>query len=156
MQMIWSGFNDMRKCGKLPLDGKGKGLLGPNDESGGKFKGGFWGKVRSCGGNGGREGSMFIIGSRGGSIARICGGSLAKRSMESNDGLGGVENKSLVGYKFMASGEESLDSWVGAGKGEVKGGGVVFGVSKILLGVILGDIMGESDGKAFGVDGGAD
>ncbi|GJR84470.1 retrovirus-related pol polyprotein from transposon TNT 1-94 [Tanacetum coccineum] len=69
---------------------------------------------------------------------------------------GGVENKSSVGSKFMASGKESLDSWVGAGGGEVKGGGVVFGVSKILLGVILRDIMGESDGEAFGVDGGAD
>ncbi|GJU62595.1 hypothetical protein Tco_0482224 [Tanacetum coccineum] len=32
---------------------------------------------------------MFVIGSRRGSIARIGGGSLAKCSIESNDGLGG-------------------------------------------------------------------
>ncbi|GKB10448.1 hypothetical protein Tco_0844371 [Tanacetum coccineum] len=70
--------------------------------------------------------------------------------------VGGVENKSLVGSKFMASGEECLDGWVGAGGGEVKGDGVVFGVSKILLGEIPEDIMGESGGEAFGVDGGAD
>ncbi|GKG43088.1 hypothetical protein Tco_0479772, partial [Tanacetum coccineum] len=30
---------------------------------------------------------------------------------------------------------------VRAGRGEVKGGGVVFGVSRILLGEITGDIM---------------
>ncbi|GJV63227.1 hypothetical protein Tco_1474055, partial [Tanacetum coccineum] len=70
--------------------------------------------------------------------------------------VGGVENKSLVGSKFMASGEECLDGWVGAGGGEVKGGGVVFEVSRIFLGEIPRDIMGESDGEAFRVDGGAD
>ncbi|GJW81080.1 hypothetical protein Tco_0145055 [Tanacetum coccineum] len=43
-----------------------------------------------------------------------------------------------------------------AGGGEVKGGGVDFGVSRTLLGVIPGDIMGESGGEAFRVDGGAD
>nr|GEZ30139.1 UBN2 domain-containing protein [Tanacetum cinerariifolium] len=117
----------------------------------------YEGKVRSCGKNGGREGSMFVMGGRGGSIAGIGEGSLVKRTMESNDGLsGGVENTSSVGSKFMASGEEFLDGWVRASEGEVKGGGVVFGVSKILLGVIYGDIIGESGGEAFGVDGGAD
>ncbi|GJX49725.1 hypothetical protein Tco_0276570 [Tanacetum coccineum] len=70
--------------------------------------------------------------------------------------VGGVENKSSVGSKFMASGEKCLDGWVRAGGGEVKGGGVVFGVSRILLGKIPEDIMGESDSEAFGVDGGAD
>ncbi|GKC24284.1 uncharacterized mitochondrial protein-like protein [Tanacetum coccineum] len=60
--------------------------------------------------------------------------------------VGGVENKSLVGSKFMASGEECLDGWVGAGRGEVKGGGVVFRVSNILLSVIPEDVMGESGG----------
>nr|GEX56674.1 putative reverse transcriptase domain, ribonuclease H-like domain, aspartic peptidase domain protein [Tanacetum cinerariifolium] len=74
-------------------------------------------KVGSCGGNGGRGGSMFVSGGSGGSIAGIGGGSLAKHSMELND---------------------------------------VFGVSMILLGVILRDIMRESDGEAFGLDGGAD
>ncbi|GKA84919.1 hypothetical protein Tco_0806573 [Tanacetum coccineum] len=110
---------------------KGKGLLGPNGGSGGKFEGGFWGKVRSCGGNGGREGSMFVIGGRGGSIAGIGVGSLAKHSMESNDGLGG-EGFVVVGGRCVE---------------------YVFGVSKILLGVILEDIMGESDGEAFRVNG---
>nr|GEX94050.1 hypothetical protein [Tanacetum cinerariifolium] len=36
--------------------------------------------------------------------------------------------KSLMGSKFMASGEECLDGWVGAGGGVVKGGSVVFEV----------------------------
>ncbi|GKF33817.1 hypothetical protein Tco_0107017, partial [Tanacetum coccineum] len=58
---------------------KGKGLLGPNGESGGKFEVGFEENVGSCGGNGGR----------GGSIAGRGGGSLAKHSMVSKDGLGG-------------------------------------------------------------------
>ncbi|GJS26709.1 hypothetical protein Tco_0487329 [Tanacetum coccineum] len=53
-----------------------------------------------------------------------------------------VENKS----------KECLDGWVGASGGEVKGGGVVFRVSSILLGEILRDIMGESGGESFGVD----
>ncbi|GKC52146.1 hypothetical protein Tco_1074891 [Tanacetum coccineum] len=73
---------------------------------------------------GGRGGSMVEIGRRGGSIAEMGGGSLAKHSMDSNDGLGRVENKSSVGSKLMASGEECLDGWVGSGGGEVKGGGV--------------------------------
>ncbi|GJS33117.1 hypothetical protein Tco_0531499 [Tanacetum coccineum] len=70
--------------------------------------------------------------------------------------VGGVENKSLVGSKLMTSGEECLDAWVGAGGRDVKVGGVVFEVSRFLLGVIPGDITGESGGKAFGLDGGAD
>ncbi|GJW38101.1 hypothetical protein Tco_0063946 [Tanacetum coccineum] len=62
----------------------------------------------------------------------------------------------MVEEEFMASGEECLDGWVGDGGGEVKGGGVDFGVSRTLLGEIHGDIMGESGGEAFGVNGGAD
>nr|GEW06377.1 reverse transcriptase domain-containing protein [Tanacetum cinerariifolium] len=54
-----------------------------------------------------------------------------------------------MGSKFMASGEECLDGWVGAGRGEVKGGGVDFGVSRILLGEILREIIGESGGGKF-------
>ncbi|GJZ40316.1 hypothetical protein Tco_0586879, partial [Tanacetum coccineum] len=54
---------------------------------------------------------------------------------------------------FIANGEECLDGWVGAGRGEVKGGGVDFGVSRTLLGEIPREIMGESHGEAFGVDG---
>ncbi|GJX87724.1 hypothetical protein Tco_0339738 [Tanacetum coccineum] len=106
---------------------------------------------------GGRGDSMVEIGRRGGSIAKMGGGSLAKRSMESNDGLGGgVENKSSVGSKLMASGEECLDGWVGAGGGDVKGGGVVFGVSRIEFGMIPEVNIGESGGEAFRLDGGAD
>ncbi|GKC43512.1 hypothetical protein Tco_1061234 [Tanacetum coccineum] len=45
---------------------------------------------------------------------------------------------------------------VRAGGGEVKGGGVIFGVSRIFLSEIPEDIMGENGGEAFGVDGGAD
>nr|GEV37178.1 hypothetical protein [Tanacetum cinerariifolium] len=63
---------------------------------------------------------------RGGSIARMGRGSLAKRSMESNDGLGGVG--------FVV---------VGGSGGEVKGGGVVFGVRMIEFGMILEDNMGK-------------
>ncbi|GKG57424.1 hypothetical protein Tco_0584850, partial [Tanacetum coccineum] len=44
----------------------------------------------------------------------------------------------------MASSEECWDGWVGAGGGEVKGGGVDFGVSMILLGEIPRDIIGEN------------
>ncbi|GJW09742.1 hypothetical protein Tco_1575569 [Tanacetum coccineum] len=105
---------------------KGKGLLGPNGGSGGKFEGGFGGNVGSCGGNGGRGGEE-----------------------------GGVEKNSLMGSKFMDNGEECLDGWVRADGGEVKGGGVDFGVSRTLLGEILGEIMGEGGGKAFRIDGGA-
>ncbi|GJV69947.1 hypothetical protein Tco_1485456 [Tanacetum coccineum] len=65
-------------------------------------------------------------------------------------------HKSLVGSMFMASGEECLDGWVRADGGEVKGGGVVFGVSRIFLCEIPEDIMEENGGEAFGVDGGAD
>nr|GEV15133.1 hypothetical protein [Tanacetum cinerariifolium] len=89
---------------------KGKGLLDPNGESSGKFKKGFGGNVGGCGGNGGK----------GGFIAERGGGLLAKRSMELKYGLDGS--------KFMANGEECLDGWVGAGGGEVKGGGVDFRV----------------------------
>ncbi|GJZ56669.1 hypothetical protein Tco_0612163 [Tanacetum coccineum] len=62
----------------------------------------------------------------------------------------------MLEEEFMASGEECLDGWVRAGGGEVKGGGVVFGVSRTLLGEIPRDIMRESGGEVFGVDVGAD
>ncbi|GKE10214.1 hypothetical protein Tco_1413765 [Tanacetum coccineum] len=58
--------------------------------------------------------------------------------------------------RLLASGEECLDGWVRDGGGEVKGGGVVFGVSRIFLGEIPEDIIGENGGEAYGVDGGAD
>ncbi|GKA15118.1 hypothetical protein Tco_0694865 [Tanacetum coccineum] len=95
----------------------GKGLLGPNGGSGGRFKGRFG---EHCGGNGGICGSMSRV--REGkyeSIGGMGGGSLARRSMVSNDGRG-----------------------VGAGGDEVNGGGVELGVSKILLLLLVGDSCG--------------
>ncbi|GJV72587.1 hypothetical protein Tco_1492582 [Tanacetum coccineum] len=65
------------------------------------------------------------------------------------------ENKSLVGSKFTTSGKECLDGWVGAGRGEVKGSSVDFGVIRIFLGDIPGEIIGESSCEVFGVNGGA-
>ncbi|GKD84337.1 hypothetical protein Tco_1355491, partial [Tanacetum coccineum] len=131
---------------------KGKALFGSNGGRDGKVEVGFdnfgGGKeVGNCGGNGGRGSSIFGRGE----------GSLAICSMESKDGLGGgglvvvggrsssfskrawgdvggVENKCSMGSMLMAKGEECLDGWVGAGGGEVKGGGVDFGVTKSLLG----------------------
>ncbi|GJT73074.1 hypothetical protein Tco_1032360, partial [Tanacetum coccineum] len=67
----------------------------------------------------------------------------------------GVEKKSSMRSKFMANGEECLDGWVGAGGGEVKGGGVDFGVSRTFLGEIPGENIGESSFEVFGVDGGS-
>nr|GEU55901.1 reverse transcriptase domain-containing protein [Tanacetum cinerariifolium] len=119
-------------------------LLDPNGGSGGKFKEGFKGNVGGCGCNGEREGS----------IAERGRGSLAKHSMKLKD-EGGVENKSSVGSKFIASGEECLDGWIGSGRGEVKGGGLDFGVSRTFLGEILREIIKESGGKVFGVNGGS-
>ncbi|GKE84125.1 hypothetical protein Tco_0274630 [Tanacetum coccineum] len=68
---------------------------------------------------------------------------------------GGVEKMSSTGSKFMLRGEECLEGYVGAGGGEVNGGGDDFGVSKSLLGEILGVVIGEHGGETFGVDGGA-
>ncbi|GJZ02312.1 hypothetical protein Tco_0520273 [Tanacetum coccineum] len=71
------------------------------------------------------------------------------------EGLRGVRNKSSVGSKFTTSGKECLDGWVRAGRGEVKGGGVDFGVIRIFLGEIPGEIIGESGCEVFRVNGGA-
>ncbi|GJT84157.1 hypothetical protein Tco_1058499 [Tanacetum coccineum] len=65
----------------------GKGLLGPNGGSGGKFEGRFG---EHCGGNGGIGGSMSGVGEgKDESMGGMGGGSLARRSMVSNDGRGG-------------------------------------------------------------------
>ncbi|GKG33895.1 hypothetical protein Tco_0434054 [Tanacetum coccineum] len=53
---------------------------------------------------------------------------------------------SSTGSMFMVNGEDCLEGWVGAGGGEVKGGGVVLGVVKSSL--------GEKPGGAIGVVGG--
>ncbi|GKD61645.1 hypothetical protein Tco_1299154 [Tanacetum coccineum] len=65
-----------------------------------------------------------------GSLKEDFGGKLELVAAMVEEKVEGVENKSSVESKFMASGEECLDGWVGAGRGEVKGGGVVFGVRK--------------------------
>ncbi|GKF02715.1 hypothetical protein Tco_0029638, partial [Tanacetum coccineum] len=65
----------------------GKGLLGPSGRSGRTLEGRF---AKHCGGNGGIGGSMFGVGEgKDESIGGMGGGSLARRSMVSNDGRGG-------------------------------------------------------------------
>ncbi|GKA16307.1 hypothetical protein Tco_0696054 [Tanacetum coccineum] len=64
-----------------------------------------------------------------------------------------------MGSILMANGKECLDGWVRAGRGELMGGGVEFGVSRSLLGEIpreiIGDKVGEEcGGEEFGFDGG--
>ncbi|GJZ56808.1 hypothetical protein Tco_0612302 [Tanacetum coccineum] len=46
-----------------------------------------------------------------------------------------------------------LGGCVGAGRGEINGGGDDFVVSKSLLGEISGVVIRESSGEIFGVDG---
>ncbi|GJT78176.1 hypothetical protein Tco_1044901 [Tanacetum coccineum] len=127
----------------------GKGLLGPNGGSGGTIKGKFG---KHCGGNNGIGGSKFGVGKgKVVSMGGIGGGAFAIHSIVSKDGrcggglvvdggrssrvsrkawgeIGGVENNSSMGSRLMARGDVSLDGWVGAGGGEVKGGGVDLGV----------------------------
>ncbi|GJR33580.1 hypothetical protein Tco_1209264 [Tanacetum coccineum] len=66
---------------------KGKGLLGPNGGSGGKFEGGFGENMRSCGGNGGRGGS---IAGRGGGSKFMANG---EECLDGWAGAGGGEVK---------------------------------------------------------------
>ncbi|GKD82328.1 hypothetical protein Tco_1349167 [Tanacetum coccineum] len=137
----WNQLRSPREPADLKSQNSGKGLFGPNGRRGGKVGfdefGGGGEEVGNCGGNGGRGSSIFGRG----------GGSLAICSMESKDGLGGGG--------LVVVGEECLDGYVGAGGGEVKGGGVDFGVTKSLLGEIPAESTGESGGEEFGVDGGA-
>ncbi|GJT31100.1 hypothetical protein Tco_0911375 [Tanacetum coccineum] len=109
----------------------GKGLLGPRGGSSG-------GKGGSYGGNGGRGGVKSLRESK-----NACGE------------VGGVEKMSLTGSKFMVRGEECLEGCVGAGGGELNGGGDEFRVSKSLLGENPRVAIGESGGETFGVYGGA-
>ncbi|GJR69790.1 hypothetical protein Tco_0015855 [Tanacetum coccineum] len=69
--------------------------------------------------------------------------------------VGGVKKMSSTGSKFMVRGEECLEGCVGAGRGEVNGGGDDFGVSKNFLGEILRVVIGESGRETFGDDRGA-
>ncbi|GJW14590.1 hypothetical protein Tco_0018723 [Tanacetum coccineum] len=105
----------------------GKGLLGPNDRSGGKFEGGFG---EHCGGNGGIGGSMSGVGEgKDESMDGKGGGSLATCSMVSNDRRGGG-GLVVVGGRSLREG------------GEVNGGGVDLGVSKRLSLLLVGDRCG--------------
>ncbi|GKB08596.1 ARID DNA-binding domain-containing protein [Tanacetum coccineum] len=116
----------------------GKGLLGPNGGSGGLIEGRFG---ERCGGNGGRGGSMSGVGEgKVDSMGGMGGGSLAIRSMVSNDGRGG--------------GGLVVEGGIGAGGGEVNGGGVDLGVSKRLLLEVAGEMIGESGGIEVGEVGG--
>nr|GEY97519.1 hypothetical protein [Tanacetum cinerariifolium]GFA74992.1 hypothetical protein [Tanacetum cinerariifolium] len=145
----------------------GKGLFGPNGERGRKVEvrfynfGGKGDEIRNYGGNGGRGsstlkrgrgslaicsmedglggGGLIIVGERSYSVSKIAWGE-----------VGGVENKSSMGSMSIAKGEECLDGWVGAGRGEVKGGGVDLGVTNSLL----GETPEESGAEEFRVDGG--
>ncbi|GJS34066.1 hypothetical protein Tco_0532448 [Tanacetum coccineum] len=115
-----------------------KGLLGPNGGSGGRFEGRFG---EHCGGNGGIGGSMSGVGEgKDESMGGMGGGSLARRSMVSNDGRGGG---GLV-VTGRRSSRESIKGLrrVGAGGGEVDGGGVDLELSKRLLLLLLGDSCG--------------
>ncbi|GKD71691.1 hypothetical protein Tco_1325781 [Tanacetum coccineum] len=113
----------------------GKGLLGPNGGSGGLIEGRFG---ERCDGNGGRGGSMSGVGEgKVDSMDGMGGGSLAIRSMVSNDARGG---RGLV-VKGGSSPREG---------GEVNGEGVDLGVSKRLLLEVAVEMIGESGGIEVG------
>ncbi|GJX05980.1 hypothetical protein Tco_0193912 [Tanacetum coccineum] len=101
--------------------------------------------VRSIDSNDGRGGGGFVA----------LGGRSSRESKSTCGEVGGVEKMSSTGSMLMVRGEECLEGCVGAGGGEVNGGGDDFGVSKSLLGDIPGVVIGESDGETFGDDGGA-
>ncbi|GJT21486.1 hypothetical protein Tco_0891423 [Tanacetum coccineum] len=135
-----------------------------------------WWRRQALGGSGGGIGSSSEVGEgkeefRGG----IGGGLFAIRSMVAKEGLGGdglvveggrslstssrdekdggVANKSSMGSRLIVIGEVSLDGWVGAGGGEVNGGGVVLGVSKQFSFELV--FIGDSGGEIIGEFGGA-
>ncbi|GKD32111.1 hypothetical protein Tco_1242889 [Tanacetum coccineum] len=124
----------------------GKGLLGPNGESGGLIESRLG---ERCSGNGGRgdsmsgvgEGKVDSMGGMGGGLLTIC-------SMVSNDGRGG-------GGLVVESGSSSRESR--KDYGEVNGGGVDLGVSKRLLLEVAEKMIGESSRIEVGeVRGGAE
>ncbi|GJW05917.1 hypothetical protein Tco_1568340 [Tanacetum coccineum] len=81
-------------------------------------------------------------------------GRYSRESKSACGEVGGVDKMSSTGSKLMVRGEQCLEACVGAGGGEVNGGGDDFRVSKSLLGDILGVVIGESDGETFRDDGG--
>ncbi|GJZ98489.1 hypothetical protein Tco_0670942, partial [Tanacetum coccineum] len=76
----------------------------------------------------------------------VLGGKSSRVSKNGCREVGGVEKISSIGSKFMANMEDCLDGCDGASGGEVKGGGVEFGVLKSLQGEIPGEIIGERGG----------
>ncbi|GKE80534.1 hypothetical protein Tco_1550534 [Tanacetum coccineum] len=62
----------------------------------------------------------------------------------------------LWGFVVVDGRSSSVSKSVGASRGEVKGSGIVFGVSRIEFGMIPEDNIGESGCEAFRLDGGAD
>ncbi|GKF92604.1 hypothetical protein Tco_0279323 [Tanacetum coccineum] len=94
-----------------------KGLLGPNGGSDGTIEGG--GAFAIC--------SIVSKDGRGGGGLVVDGGRSSKVSRKAWEEVGRVENNSSMGSRLMARGDVSLDGWVGAGGGEVKGRGKVKG-----------------------------
>ncbi|GJW50016.1 hypothetical protein Tco_0091367 [Tanacetum coccineum] len=122
----------MKYATVVPASHMGKGLLGPSGGSSGLIEGRLG---ERCGGNGGRGGSMSGVGEgKVDSIGGMRGGLLAICSMVSNDSRGG---RGLV-----------IEGGIGVGGGEVNGGGVDLGVSKILE--VVGEMIGESGGIEVG------
>ncbi|GKC24435.1 hypothetical protein Tco_1026585 [Tanacetum coccineum] len=91
---------------------------------------------------------------RGGGGLVVLGGKSSRDSKNRCKEVGGVEKISSTGSKFMANREDCLDGCDGAGGGEVKGGGVNFGVLKSSPGEIPGETIGERGGDKMGLGGG--
>nr|GEX92625.1 hypothetical protein [Tanacetum cinerariifolium] len=72
----------------------------PNDGSGGKFEGGDG----NVGGGGGNDIS--------------CGGNVGRGGSMAESGRGGVKKMSSTGSKLMVRGDECLEGYIGAGRGE--------------------------------------
>nr|GEU62989.1 zinc knuckle CX2CX4HX4C [Tanacetum cinerariifolium] len=87
--------------------------------------------------------SSSMLKTTGGRGLVVVGGRSFRMSRRAWGEVGGVENKSLMGSMLIAKGEECLDGWVGAGRGEVKGCSVDFEVTKSLLSEILEESSGE-------------
>nr|GEX59511.1 hypothetical protein [Tanacetum cinerariifolium] len=81
------------------------------------------------------------------------GGRYSKESKNACGEVGGVKKMSSTRSKLMVRGEECLEGCVGAGGGEVNGGGDDFRVSKSLLGEIPEVVISKSDRETFGDDG---
>ncbi|GJQ97814.1 hypothetical protein Tco_0008953 [Tanacetum coccineum] len=74
----------------------------------------------------------------------VLGGRASGESKNACGEVGGVEKMSSTGSKFMVRGEECLEGYVSASRGEVKSSRDDFEVSKSLDGEILGVVIGKS------------